>query len=41
MRVLQADLTPFEVRGTIFGLQQTFFDSGTAFGALAGDIYAL
>jgi len=36
MRVLQADLTPSEVRGTIFGLQQTFFNSGTAVGALAG-----
>lgn len=36
MRVLQADLTPSEVRGAIFGLQQTFFNSGTAVGALAG-----
>ena len=36
MRVLQADLTPTEIRGTIFGFQQTFFNSGTAAGALAG-----
>ena len=36
MRVLQADLTPTEVRGTIFGFQQTFFNSGTAAGALIG-----
>ncbi|RLI15035.1 hypothetical protein DRO41_04805 [Candidatus Bathyarchaeota archaeon] len=36
MRVLQADLTPSEVRGTIFGFQQTFFNSGVAAGALIG-----
>ena len=36
MRVLQADLTPSNIRGTIFGFQQTFFNSGVAAGALIG-----
>jgi len=36
MRVLQAELTPSRIRGTIFGLQQTFFNSGAAVGSLIG-----
>ena len=36
MRALQADLVPSKIRGTIFGLQQTFFNSGVVAGALIG-----
>ncbi|MCD6529757.1 MFS transporter [Candidatus Bathyarchaeota archaeon] len=36
MRALQADLVSSKVRGTIFGFQQTFFNSGIIVGALAG-----
>ncbi|MCD6154595.1 MAG: MFS transporter [Candidatus Verstraetearchaeota archaeon] len=36
MRALQADLSPEGVRGSIFGLQQFFFNSGILLGALIG-----
>lgn len=36
MRALQADLTPREVRGTVFGIQQFFFNGGVFAGALLG-----
>jgi MFS family permease len=36
MRALQADLVSSDVRGTIFGLQQLFFNSGIFAGALFG-----
>ncbi|RJS89724.1 MFS transporter [Candidatus Bathyarchaeota archaeon] len=36
MRALQADLAADGVRGSIFGLQQLFFNSGTFVGALLG-----
>jgi len=36
MRALQADLSPDGVRGSVFGLQQFFFNSGTFVGALIG-----
>ncbi len=38
MRTLQADLTPQQIRGTIFGAQQLFFNSGIVIGALLGSI---
>ena len=36
MRALQADLISSEIRGTVFGFQQTFFNSGMVVGALSG-----
>ncbi len=36
MRALQADLSTQAVRGTVFGVQQFFFNSGTFAGALLG-----
>ncbi len=36
LRALQADLVESDVRGTVFGLQQLFFNGGTFFGAVAG-----
>lgn len=36
MRALQADLVLADIRGTIFGFQQLFFNSGIFFGALFG-----
>ena len=38
MRALQADLTPRHVRGTIFGLQQFFFNGGVFAGAILGGL---
>ena len=40
MRALQADLAPEGVRGSIFGLQQLFFNSGIFIGALIGGYLA-
>ena len=36
MRALQADLAPLGTRGSIFGLQQLFFNLGTFAGAIIG-----
>ena len=36
MRALQADITPQEVRGTVFGLQQFFMNGGVFAGAILG-----
>jgi len=36
MRALQADLTPREVRGTVFGLQQFLMNSGVFIGSILG-----
>lgn len=36
LRALQADLTPTEIRGRVFGQQQMFFNFGMAVGALVG-----
>ncbi len=36
MRALQSELIGKEVRGTVFGAQQLFFNSGVVMGALAG-----
>ena len=36
MRALQADLAPENVRGSIFGLQQLFFNTGVFAGSIAG-----
>ena len=36
MRALQADLIESDVRGTVFGFQQLFFNSGVIIGALLG-----
>lgn len=36
MRALQADLTPRDVRGTVFGLQQFFFNGGIFAGSILG-----
>jgi len=36
MRALQADLTPREVRGSIFGVQQFFMNGGVFIGSLLG-----
>jgi len=36
MRALQADLTPQEIRGTVFGFQQFFMNGGVFAGAIIG-----
>lgn len=36
MRALQADLAPENVRGSVFGLQQLFFNTGVFAGSIAG-----
>ncbi len=36
LRALQADLVESDVRGTVFGLQQLFFNGGTFLGAVVG-----
>ncbi len=36
MRALQADLAPESIRGSIFGLQQLFFNTGILIGAILG-----
>ncbi len=36
MRALQADLTPDGIRGSVFGFQQFFFNSGAVLGAIVG-----
>jgi len=36
MRALQADISPSEIRGRVFGIQQTFFNTGMILGPIIG-----